>query len=106
MSSRSLKVSGAERRKREKQKEAAQSELLKKVPKLNTYFSAPHASAASRMSATLEQSEEGQGITKEVSWQQDDDQNTGTHSHTEQLMEAEPTFCAEDAAAERTGVRS
>jgi len=76
----SKKLSGAEHRKREKQK-SAESELLKKVPKLNTYFSAPQASAAtSRTSATLEQSEEGQGITKEVSWQQDDDQNTGTHS--------------------------
>jgi len=58
------------------------------------------------MSGTLEQSEEGQGITKEVSWQQDDDHNTSIHSHTEQLMEAEPTFCAEDAAAEGTGVTS
>jgi len=29
---------GAEHRKQEKQKEAAESELLKKVPKLNTYL--------------------------------------------------------------------
>ena len=61
-------LSGADNRKREKQKEAAESELLKKVPKLNTYFSAPQASAASRTSATLEQSEEAQGITIEGSF--------------------------------------
>lgn len=43
------KLSGAERRKREKQKEVAESELLKKVPKLSTYFNVPQASATSRV---------------------------------------------------------
>jgi len=57
-------LSGAEHRKREKQKKAAQSELLKKVPKLNTYFSAPQALAANRTSATLEQSEGQLGVNE------------------------------------------
>jgi hypothetical protein len=38
------KLSGAGRRKMEKQKEALEGELLKKIPKVNTYFSAqPHS---------------------------------------------------------------
>lgn len=92
------KLSDAERRKREKQKQAAESELLTKVPKLSTLLSgsvckaqSPQASATSHV--TVEEREGEQTTTHEGFLQQDDEQNI--QSDSEQLTEAEPLTLVE-----------
>ena len=62
---RKRKLSGAGRRKIEKQNQTAEGELLKKIPKVSTYFSAQSASS-SQMSSDLispeNEEEEDMGI--------------------------------------------
>ena len=60
-----FKLSGAGRRKIEKQKQTAEGELLKKIPKVGTYFFAQSASSSQMSSGLISpenEEEEDMGI--------------------------------------------
>ena len=75
------KLSGATRRKLDKEKQTAEGELLKRIPKVTSYFSAQPESS-SQMSSTivsseLQEDEDQEGmLTEETELEEEDNDNT------------------------------
>ena len=78
------KLSGAGRRKIEKQKQTAEGELLKKIPKVSTYFSAQPASSyqmsSDLISPEIEEEQEDMGIEESQETLELDEGSENAHS--------------------------
>lgn len=74
------KLSGAKRRKLDKEKQTAEGELLKKIPKVTSYFSAQPESSSQNshtvVSSELQEVEDQEGmLTEEIELEEEDKNN-------------------------------